>query len=60
MRKIKGSVWFGKIGIVLINNGYEDKSYIGIGHGINQKEDEEFIVERGMPFPLKSAKLMIE
>ena len=58
--KIKGSVWFNKIGIVLIDNGYEEKAYIGVGYGINQKDDEDHIIKSGTPFPLESAKVMIK
>ncbi len=60
--KILGSTWFTAqacIGIVLINNGYEDKSYIGIGNGVNQASDEELIAESGTPFPVEIAKKMI-
>lgn len=59
MHKILGSVWFDKIGIVLINNGFEDKAYIGLGTGLNQEADEQHIREWGHPFPLNAARLII-
>ena len=33
--KIVDSIWFDKIGIVKVDNGYETKWYIGIGKGNN-------------------------
>lgn len=57
--KILGSVWYGKIGIVLIDDGYEQKAYIGIGFGISQDEDEQFIANYGTPFDLEFTKRMV-
>ncbi len=63
--KIKGSVWFtsmqpkGTIGIVLIDNGYEEKAYIGLGEGLDQKCDEETIAKVGGKFPVELAKKLI-
>jgi len=58
--KILGSVWFtpqGKsIGIVVITDGFENKAYIGIGDGLNQKDDEVEIAYHGSPFPIHLAK----
>jgi hypothetical protein len=59
MNKVLGSVWFGQIGIVVMNNGFEDKAYIGTGNGIDQGTDEIIIMNHGMPFPVKQAKEMI-
>ena len=61
---ILGSVWFSlmngtHIGIVLTNNGYEDKAYIGTGYGENEEIDAKSIASHGSPFPLKQAKEMI-
>jgi hypothetical protein len=50
--KILGSIWFGKIGIVAVdNNGFGWKVYIGLGLGFgnNQKDDEQFIAANGFP-----------
>lgn len=60
--KTVGSIWFGKIGIVL---GYdivtkERKAYIGIGEGRNQIQDEIFIKEHGKSFPIKAAESLIK
>jgi hypothetical protein len=44
------SVWYGEIGIVKIDNGFEIKWYIGRGQGINQERDEQWIAAYGMPF----------
>jgi hypothetical protein len=57
--KILGSIWFNKIGIVLINDDYENKAYIGYVKGINEKEDTEYISKFGYPFPVKQAEEMI-
>ena len=66
--KILGSVWFtpmqsqileGNIGIVLVDTGYEEKAYIGLGKGADQKDDEILISKFGGPFPLKQAKELI-
>jgi len=62
--KIKGSVWFsplnGKIiGIVLVDNGYEEKAYIGNGIGLDQEQDEKMIAKTGAKFPLELAKKLI-
>lgn len=49
--KIINSVWYGNIGIVNVekHNG-EHQFYIGIGKGVSQKEDEEFIANWGNKF----------
>jgi len=57
--KVIGSIWFGKIGIVLIDNGFERKSYIGNGYGLNQSDDEQYISKMGNKFPLKEAESLI-
>jgi hypothetical protein len=62
--KIMGSVWFSVpdgevIGIVLMHNGYEYKSYIAHGRGFDQTEDEEYIATWGSPFPLEQAMQLI-
>jgi hypothetical protein len=58
--KILGSIWFtphGKsIGIVVITDGFENKAYIGIGSGFDQKKDEQYIAAHGVPFPIHPAK----
>lgn len=38
------------IGVVKINNGYEEKSYIGLGKGLDEEEDIKLILECGVPF----------
>jgi len=58
-KKILGAVWFNQIGIVLINNGFENKAYIGTGSGIFEEDDIEYISNHGMPFPVKQAEEII-
>lgn len=62
--KVLGKFWFtlhcGElIGIVLMNNGFQDKAYIGIGQGVCESDDIEFILSWGTPFPIESARLMM-
>jgi len=38
------------IGIVKINTGFEVKTYIGKGLGLDEKEDTEIILKSGVPF----------
>lgn len=38
------------IGVVKINNGHEEKAYIGLGNGLNEEEDIKLILECGVPF----------
>ena len=57
------AVWFTlnggeNIGIVLMNNGYEDKAYIGKGAGFDEDADIEDILKYVTPFPVESARLM--
>ena len=58
--KVLGVVWFDKIGIVLMNNGYVDKAYIGLGTGLDPELDIDHILAWGKPFPTDAAKLMIK
>ena len=58
------SVWFTEmspkpIGIVLINDGLEDRAYIGTGNGVSQQLDEELITEKGANFPVEVAKKLM-
>jgi len=46
------------IGIVLMNNGFEDKAYIGRGQGITEKEDVLHILRWGIPFPIECARFL--
>lgn len=62
--KILGSFWMHLrshtvLGIVVIDNGFEEKAYIGECGGIDQKLDEKNIVKNGSKFPLKQAKELI-
>jgi len=52
---IYGTVWFGAIGIVTMNDGFNDKAYIGTGEGIDEDLDTKHILRRGVPFPFKQA-----
>ena len=60
MSKILDSVWFDKIGIVKIDNGYETKWYIGIGKGNNKEIDEKIIMHAGMPVHPKALQLFFK
>lgn len=62
--EIKGSFWITlrngtNLGIVVTYNGFEEKAYIGIAAGVDQKKDEENIARIGSKFPLKQAKELI-
>ena len=61
--KIYGDVWFSlmsgeTIGIVTMNNGFEDKAYIGLGKTGNQIVDIRGLLELGTPFPFDQAIAM--
>lgn len=60
MSKILESVWFDKIGIVKIDNGYETKWYIGVGKGNNKELDEKIIMHGGMTFSPKALQLFFK
>jgi len=64
MMEIIGSIWFsglsGHFGIVIINNGFEEKAYLGPCIKNNQEEDELFISKMGAPFPIDIAKQLIK
>lgn len=59
---ILNSMWFSPmrgntIGIVIIDNGYEKKAYIGTGLGFGvQTDDEQWIAKTGATFPLDIAE----
>jgi len=58
---ILNSVWFSPlagpaIGIVIIDNGYEERAHIGHAAGHDQVQDEQSIAKTGAKFPLKQAK----
>ena len=48
---VKGSIWFGDIGIVKVWNDIfmDTKFYIGLGSGVDRKADEEHLAVRGLP-----------
>ena len=48
--KIVDSIWFDKIGIVKIWNGFENKRYIGVGAWVDINIDEKLIANYWMPF----------
>lgn len=60
MSKILESVWFDKIGIVKIDNGYETKWYIGVGKGNNKELDEKIIMHGGMIFSPKALQSFLK
>ena len=58
--KIIGTTWFTEmssskpIGIVLINNGFEERAYIGTGSGLDIDSDTHHIMLHGAKFPLSA------
>lgn len=66
MRKITGVVWFGAgetaIGIVttISEPMNEKRAYIGIGKGIDQVYDMEFIAYWGAKFPIEEAETLVK
>ena len=62
-QKILGSIWFsslkGHFGIVITDNGCEEKAYIGLAGGADEEADEKMIAQFGAKFPLKQAKELI-
>ena len=63
MVKILGSIWFssleGHFGIVVTDNGHEEKAYLGKASGVMPSTDEQHIAKYGAKFPLKQAKELI-
>ncbi len=56
-QKVIASIWFTPmippnktIGIVKVNNWYQDKYYIGYGLWLNQEDDEQIIAQNWAPF----------
>ena len=47
--KILGSFWFGHIGFVKVDNGFEKKIYMGEALGRSEEEDTNHIVQHGYP-----------
>lgn len=60
--KIVGACWFTEmgsnrpIGVVIVENEFERKAYIGTAYGINEMADSKYIAERGAKFPLDMAE----
>ena len=47
------AIWFGDIGIVLVEDDVGNKkSYIGVGKGMNEEEDIDYITKFGKKFTL--------
>jgi len=64
--KIIRSTWFSMlsttqcIGIVIVEGNNDKRAYIGLGNGVDQKEDEQSIIEYGSPFPYNDALKLCE
>ena len=61
-KKVIGYRWFSGndcIGLVVIDNGFEEKAYIGVGGGLDEKADIQKIMDYGTHFPLETAKQLI-
>lgn len=58
--EVLGSYWATPqgscIGIIVVDNGYETRAYIGVGNGQDEDADIELIGRQGSPFPLDVAK----
>ena len=60
--KIVGTCWFNEmgshrpIGVVIVENEFERKAYIGTAYGINELADATHIADRGAKFPLDMAE----
>jgi len=62
--KTYGYTWFttGRgelLCLVAMNNGYEDKAYIGVCRGVDEEEDVKHTLDHGAKFPFKQAMEVI-
>lgn len=60
--KVIEVTWFNSIngsliGLVLIDAGSEEKAYIGVAKGVDEREDVENICRFGAKFPVGAARL---
>lgn len=64
MTKILGVSWYnnmaGAIGLVLMNNGFEDKAYIGQAPGQDEDADTQYVLDHGAPFPVDAARVALK
>lgn len=62
-RKVLGDIWFNYgsvcIGIVLMNNGHEEKAYIGTADGRDRVVDTDNIMRNGARFPTGAARMAL-
>ena len=62
--KIIDTIWFsghtGDYGIVMIDNGYETKAYIGNAFGHDEEADAKRIAEGGAPIYKQQALLLLK
>jgi len=62
--KVLGTRWFssmkGHFGIVVANNGRENKAYLGISHGESEQTDIKSILQYGAKFPVEQALELIK
>lgn len=59
MSKILDIQWFGDVGIVTINNGFEIKTYIKKIAGLNEEEDVQNILRLGFKiYPEQLEKIL--
>ena len=47
------------IGLVVVDNGFEHKAYIGVGEGNDQNHDLQHIMHFGTSFPIDEAKRLV-
>jgi hypothetical protein len=61
--RVIGNTWFtaweNTIGVVLINDGFEDKAYIDVVEGILEEDDVKKIINYGARFPVDAARLLL-
>lgn len=61
---IKSVDWFntkgGTIGIVVINNGFQNKAYIKVVNGEDEQYDIQDIIDWGSTLPLNTLKYIID
>lgn len=60
--RVIDSLWFHSLdmnmGIVVAEDDFARKAYIGVGFGVDQGEDEIHILNFGAQFPLKAADVL--
>lgn len=62
-RKVLGVMWFttlnATMGLVLMNNGHEEKAYLGVVPGGDMDADTEWVLDNGTRFPTGAARMAL-